>query len=754
MNIYKYDLIITTSNIKRQILEKVSENKILLKSKILTLNEVKRSVLGDVSNSEIMKLAREFSVPYSIARIYSNNLLYKNDDLKTYYDSIKITYPNKGILASALSVLVINVDLDPIISNLFSGKVLDYYELEENYSHDIIKFDDIYDEVAFVASKIIELSESVDLSKIKIVNAKEEYDFVLRDVFQKYNIPINLKDTSSLVKSYTFNKFYTKLTETNSIEESLADLENDEVYTKIISFLNNSDTTIIDDVFLDYLKDEFTKKTGANKTYKKAINLIELDDVFDEDCYYFILGFNDRSIPLVHKDEDFYEDVIKSKLGIFTSLDKNKNSLNLFMKIYKGYKNLFITYKEKSNFASFHPSTIINDYNLNVITVDKNFDYSNKFNEYYLARELDNFSKFNIVSDELLLLNHNYDLDYGSYSNEFSGIDSTLFMDTVKDIKLSYTSVGNYYKCAFKYYVNSVLKLDNFEESLSTFIGNLFHLVLSKMYDDDFDLDAVYDNYVSEHQIDSMWEFYVSKLKSELVSVIKFFKNFNSSSFLNETMKEEKVIMKEILPNVTFTGIIDSVRYSNERGIAIVIDYKTGTITSSLDNLNHGFNLQLPIYLKLASNLLPKFTIGGIYLQKVLNNPSVDSDEKEQVSKLKFDGYTVSDTNLLESIDITYENSEFIKSLKLTSNGFYRYSKVMGEEDLKEVGDIAFNKVLEAAQNIKDAKFPINPKIINEKNQSCEFCSYKDLCYVKYEDRVILENTKIEDILKGSDEIA
>lgn len=754
MNIYNYDLIITTSNIKGQILEKASKNKVLLKAKILTVSEVEKAILGDVQDSEILKMSRNFNIPYNIAKIYAKNLVYKNEELKKYYDSVVITYPNHQLVSSSSNILLINVNLEPLIIDFFSTKTVDYYTTDEAYSHEIIKFIDIYDEVSFVASKICELSDSIDLSKMKLVNAGDDYTFALSDIFKKYNIPLNLKNSSSILKTYTFNNFYNTLKETKDISLSLDTIEKDEIYTKIITFLNNTDTEVIDNNFLEYLKDSFSKTSTIGKVYKNAVNLINLEDIYDDESYYFILGFNDRSIPVVHKDEDFYEDSTKGKLGIFTSLEKNKNSLDLFLNIYKGYKNLFITYKEKSNFSTFHKSTIISDYNLPVIEGEKNFNYSNKFNEYYLAKELDNFSKFNIVSNELLLLKHNYDIELGSYSNNFSGIDSSLFMDTMKNLNLSYTSVGNYYKCGFKYYVNSILKIDSFEESLPTFIGNLFHLVLSKMYDDNFDLGNIYNAYINEHEINSMWKFYAKKLKSELVYVVNFFKNFNTSSFLNEAIKEEKVIFKEILPNVTFTGIIDSVKYNSEKGIAIIIDYKTGSINSSLDNINHGFNLQLPVYIKLAEKLLPEFVIGGIYLQKILNNSSVDPNENDKDKALKLEGYTVSDTKLLEVIDITYEKSEFIKSLELTDKGYSRFSKVLSEEDLEKVGNIAFDKVLEAANSIKSAKFDINPKIINEKNKSCEFCSYKDLCYVKYEDRVILEDTKLATILKGSDESA
>ena len=59
------------------------------------------------------------------------------------------------------------------------------------------------------------------------------------------------------------------------------------------------------------------------------------------------------------------------------------------------------------------------------------------------------------------------------------------------ELTLSYSSIDNYYKCAFKYYLNNILKIDEFEETFYTIIGSLFHYVLSKMNNDNFDLDKL-----------------------------------------------------------------------------------------------------------------------------------------------------------------------------------------------------------------------------------------------------------------------
>ena len=55
---------------------------------------------------------------------------------------------------------------------------------------------------------------------------------------------------------------------------------------------------------------------------------------------------------------------------------------------------------------------------------------------------------------------------------------------------------------------------------------------------------------------------------------------------------------------------------------AIITDYKTGNVTATLDNLNYGLNMQLPVYLYLIKNSNLGYNVMGIYLQKLLNTPA------------------------------------------------------------------------------------------------------------------------------------
>ena len=87
--------------------------------------------------------------------------------------------------------------------------------------------------------------------------------------------------------------------------------------------------------------------------------------------------------------------------------------------------------------------------------------------------------------------------------------------------------------------------------------------------------------------------------------------------------------------------------------------------------------------------------------------------------------------------------------MKTTNNGFYSYSKVISSDEIDILNKMIDKNIKEAAINIKEAKFDINPKEINGKNYGCEFCNYKDICYMKNDDIVSLQ--KPENIFGGDD---
>ena len=121
---------------------------------------------------------------------------------------------------------------------------------------------------------------------------------------------------------------------------------------------------------------------------------------------------------------------------------------------------------------------------------------------------------------------------------------------------------------------------------------------------------------------------------------------------------------------------------------------------------------------------------------------------KEKQDNLKLEGYSIDNYELLEQFDSSFKDSEMIKSMKVGNNGFYAYSKTISKKQIDNLIKLVDKKIDESIDNIIEGKFDINPKKIKNET-TCSFCPYKEICYLKEEDIVELEEVKDLEFLKG-----
>ena len=197
-------------------------------------------------------------------------------------------------------------------------------------------------------------------------------------------------------------------------------------------------------------------------------------------------------------------------------------------------------------------------------------------------------------------------------------------------------------------------------------------------------------------------------------------------------------------------GIIDKVLYKEEDDITYlaVIDYKTGNTNIKLDNMEYGIGMQLPIYLYLTSNMKFKnIEVVGFYLQKLLST-NLDNTKDyitARENNLKLEGYSINNPSILSKFDKTYNDSKLIKSMKTSKNGFYSYSKVLDKEEIDNIITSTDEMIDKVIDNILEADFSINPKVIDGENVSCKFCEYRDICFRRENDIVYINRNEEEE---------
>lgn len=774
-------LLIVPNKIKENIIQEIRENNPLLDITFITKNEFIKKVTFDYDNKTIYYLMNKYNIKYEIAKVYLDNI-YFIEDIK--YESSKLNYLveiKKDLIANNLlifdniykeyiktkHIVVYNFNY---IDKYFNKLLSEFRDVEiinkkyNNYNIDTIYcYNTLEEEVNGVSVKICDLiTSNVDINNIKIYYPSS-YQNTINKIFKMYNIPINT-NKSSIYDTYIGNYFIENLNKT--IEDSINNIINydEEIVSKIINILNKytwcDNLLEVKDMLIYELKN-----TYIETKYNKSIELIDLKDnnITDND-YVFVLGFNQGEIPTIYKDEEYITDNITNVLNIENTLELNKIEYNIILSNLKSIKNLNLSYKLNSDNGVCYISSMSEVLNSNIENIEiNNYKYSNKLNKINLTKYLDKLVNYGIKEDNLELLYSNYDVNYKSFDNKYTLISKdNLYKFINNKLLLSYSSLDNYNKCSFKYYLSNILKISIYEETFMTSIGTIFHEVLSKMNNKDFDLDAEYTNSINKlnKEFTIKEKFFLNKLKNELDFIITTIRKQLSNSALDSYLYEEEIYTN--IPgniNIRFMGIIDKLVYKkyNDKTIVAIIDYKTGNPNTNLNNVIYGLDMQLPIYLYLAKNTnkLTNVEVAGFYLQKILNN-EINKDYKNSYLKLKENnlklvGYSNNDIKILNEFDPTYNDSTMIKSLKTTKNGFYTYSKVISSDNINKITNIIDNKIKENANDITNCKFDINPKRQNNDLLGCKYCKFNDICFRKEEDIVDIKEYKNLEFLESEE---
>ena len=775
-NLKDNTLLIIPNHLKETILLSFCDE--LKNIKIMTDNEFIRSYYFDYDLETIYYLMNKYKLKYEVVLIYLKNLYYvenkeySNEKLNKLVE-IKKELEEHNLLKykplflnklKSMNIVFYNFyDLDKFYLNLIDNlKKITNVEVinEENDSHyenKIYEFKNAEEEVEFVATKICELVLSgVNINNIVLLNSSDIYTNHIKRIFKYFSIPINIKDNNSLLGTKMGTSFLENInSDINKTFEFLEinfDLKNSlnlEIYNRLITISNKfnfvSDYTEIKEL----LKVELLNTKLSDVILDEAVKVEVLEDYIPNDNeYVFLLGFNQGECPKNLKDEDYINDLLKEKLNLSTTTSKNIIHSKKIINIIKNVKNLWITYKLNGEQGSLTVSSLNEKLNYEVIhNIKISYNYSNLNNNLKLARYMDDYLKYGSKNEDLDLLNNTYKNNvYRKYDNKFNGIKKTN-----ENITLSYSSMDNYYKCSFKYYISSILKLNCYEETFMTYIGSLFHYVLSKK--DNLSLEDSITEFMNNNpkEFTNKENFFLEKLKKDLEFILDVIKKQDDYTNFHNALYEKYIEIPKGYDK--FIGIVDKILLNDNKTLGAIVDYKTGNPSLELNYIEYGLGLQLPIYLYLINKINPDIEVVGFYLQKILPSLIIRNPLKDITSQkrdlLKLQGFSLSEEEKLSEFDKTYIDSELIKSMKVGNNGFYAYSKTLTKNNMQNIVKIIDQKIDEALTNIHNNNFDINPKVINNKNIGCAYCKFKDICYMTETDIVRLKDIDNLDFLGG-----
>lgn len=758
---------IVPNNIKKEILLYMSNNKMIVDVCFYAIEELKKKIYFDYNEKTIYELSKHFNLSYEDAQLMINNMYYitnhyfddekinKLKEMKEYLDSKKLLDYDNNFLSylNGKQIITTYGKVDYFKANILE-KLNDvkYIENKDVFKKEIYAFNFIEDEVEFVAYEIAKLIDSnVQINKIKLVNVDDTYNLFIKKIFSFYNIPVNVKERTSLYDLLIVKDFLNILNEENDKDKALDlfkekyPLNNEKtinIYNEIIACLN--DIYFINDLKKDfeYVIKKFQYSYLKNKKIDNSVECIKVEEMSDDSNYYFLIGFN-NSVPKFYKDEDYLNDKIKEKLSFKKSYEINKNIKSYYLNKLNGYKNLTITYKLKDYFNSYLGSTLIDEIEGTVIKnplIKSNVTYSSKYDKVKLSKYLDDYYKYGYKDEKLSILYNSYKSDYNTYDNVFKGLKNDKFIEYKNNkLSLSYSSLDNFYKCQFKYYLSNILNEQ--EDTFATKIGSLYHYVLSKIYDKDFNFETSYNEYLSTLEIGNKEQVLLIKLKEELkrdVNILKL--QIDKGSFSKPICEKELKINIKSKVSVVLKGFIDKIMLSEDYKYAYLVDYKTGNPKISFEHLDYGLNMQLAIYMYLMnkSSEYANIFLVGCYLQKILDD-DINKDE------LKLEGYTYNNMETIKMIDKNYFDESFINGVHVKKDGTLKSSdKLFDTAYYENVINIVESKIQEAIDCILNNDFTINPKIVGGNNVSCKYCDYKDICYHKYKDAIVISQEEDE----------
>ena len=764
-------IIICPNEEKLNILNNLSNNKELHSIKFMTINEFINNYFFSYKKETLYFLMKKYNLNIDVAKVYLNNLYfidinkeYKNKKLVFLKDIKKDLIDNNLLIFNNTfrkyiedkEIEVINYyDLDKYLENILNYKV-EFPKVELNKP--VHEFKTIEEEVNYICIEIRKLlDKGIDINNIFLSNVSEEYNYILSKLFKYYNIPINILFKEPIYGTNIVNDYL------KSKELDLTDSNKSIINKKIINVLESlvfidEEDPIYEKLLIDGLKNTYL----SNTTLDNAVNIKNLDTyTFTDNDYVFVVGFNLDSLPVTYKDISYLSDKDKEEVDLYDTTYLNKREKLKVEYLLSRIKNLTLSYKLSSPFQEYYKSNLINDLNLEIINEhESSLEYSNNYNKIMLGEYLDNYNLFGEKDPNLETLYSNYDINYNTYNNQYTSINKDTYLENLAyPLRISYTSLNSYNECKFKYYINNVLKINDYTSTFQAFIGQMYHYILTLYKKNNFDLDIEFNKYLERRELSLKEKLLLVKIKKDLIELINILKKQQLLTGYDNELYEKEVIIplrKDI--SVEFKGYIDKIMYYKNMDDTYfsIIDYKTGKIETNIELMKYGLHMQLPIYLYLVnySDLISNPIFTGIYYQSIMfNYPKWGPDlEKELNDRYLLKGYSTDNISILERFDTTYEDSSYIKSMKYSPDkGFSRYTKLIDDNTMFNLVKYVDNHIKEKTNEILDADFKINPKFYKGKNISCKLCDYKDLCYMKNEDIEYLET--VEDLsFLGGDE--
>lgn len=746
--------IIAPSNLKKKILLEQAENHSFYRLSFASLQEVKEHYFFRVKEEATLFLLEQTDYTLDVIRqllpvLYSlEDKTYTHPKLKQL-QAIKALLEQQNLLEydgdykrylKTKKVVVMGYPLlEPYEKKMLADLKATIIKPQAKYLlTTITHYNTLYEEVVGVAQAIRTLNQQqVAYHQIVLAGVDTSYYYTLQTIFSWFSIPLNLPKKYSIAQTIQGQNFLKEL----DITALTSDILKQKVQALLQTFSYAKNSPYYATLIADALQHTYLDVPLYQDAITIDSNVCTIADLCRDDQYVFVLGVNQNKIPAIYKDDDFLSDVAKQEVGQLCAAEKNKALKEATKLALQTIPHVFLSYKDTSLQEIFYPASMIEE--LNLTTIEPTiypYQFSHTYNQYTLGLLLDQYYKYHEEASDLTKLLPYYNSLYQTYDHTYQK-----HFVTMPKLVLSYSQLDDYALCPFRYYAKYVLQLEAYQETFAQKIGTIYHQVLASMYQGSFDFDTSYNQAISTFDLTVKEKFLLKRLKNELAFIVEEVKEQEKNTTLTKVYVEKKLSLAG--DKYLLKGFIDKILFCEKNGKTYYafLDYKTGSVTLNFDYLAAGLHMQLPIYLYLieTSGLFNQPVFTGLFYQMLLKNSKNDVEKKQN---LKLVGYVTAEEDNLVWLDENYEKSSWIKGLSVTKDGrLSAKSKVLSSEQKEQMKQLVKEKIDDFANAILAGEFAIAPKIVQQKNLSCQYCPFKEICFHDARDNQYLDSIKEED---------
>lgn len=690
-------------------------------------NELKDGIIGKLSDAAIIYLKKQ-GYSFSNAKKIKNLVLTLKDvkcdiDFKKYYDEFnKLGYIEKNpyyeeYLKSNeiyLSPVCNNVEIKSLLNGL-PYKTLDIST--NGIKRDMYDFKTLEESALALFTLILEkIKSGVKETNIKVVNSSPEFMEILKSYNKFYGFPFVFekeikKNLFKIYKTFKENLVYKKL------NEVLLELQDEDLIKEFIDIYVKLNKFCSDEEIIEYI--DFYVQNNKKVKEKGSIKFVDKSYIPLEGEVLFIPSFVSSVYPNPKSDSSYPGDKEFKSANLLTSNDENEIEKLEFKEVYYS-KGEVVFLKHKIHLKNEYFKSVYED----------TYSFENKKIESKIISK--DALRLNLVlnEDRRLLYGKKNPYkkqleeevsEYRTYDHHFKPFDE---VKNDRKVELSFTTLNDFISCPFKYYLTNILRVDKFKDTNDIRLGNVFHeFIENNLKNIDYDIDYYLDKFPSKKE-----KIINKKLFKGPTKAYEVFEEFLNSSKLKK-FEIEKKFKFDLNSNVVLKGAIDTIIFDDENKYLAVIDYKKSDKNFDKKYVENGEYLQLPTYLLALKHIYKDYTPLGSYFYNVAPK---DYLLKDIDNSFKFSGVSRIEDECRNILD---SEGKYIRSIKPSKEGKFRTEKgLVDEEGMKELIDVTYDQINDSALKIKKGEFNIGPRYFNK--SACEYCNYKDICYVEGKDEV------------------